>query len=118
VHSGGAFKSSGYVANAFVFSAAANSNTATTGSIGLTDNSGGDVSNTTGLNGIVTIYAPSGSGGVHKFTGNLSYTTGAGAAKGTLVTGYWNSAATVDGFQVLAGAGNLTSGTIKVYGRR
>ncbi len=30
--------------------------------------------------------------------------------------GYWNNTAAVDGMKILASSGNLTSGTVKIYG--
>jgi hypothetical protein len=48
--------------------------------------------------------------------GDGGYLDGSGDPISTSVSGYWNTAAAVDGFQVLMDSGNLTSGSILVYG--
>lgn len=115
VHESGTFPSTGYL------------------STGIGNNSGGValfdnpttfiplshtslVTNSTpGLNGWVRVATPSASS-FHNFHGHTGYATGSGA--GVIdFDGYLNTSAVIDGFQVLFSAGNITSGTVKIYGR-
>jgi hypothetical protein len=69
-----------------------------------------------GFSGTVTIFTPAGGGLVMITIGDGGYLDGSGDPISTSVSGYWNTAAAVDGFQVLMDSGNLTSGSILVYG--
>jgi hypothetical protein len=68
-----------------------------------------------GFSGDVTIINPSASALIMVY-GNGDYLAGSGAVTTATISGYWNSAAAVDGFQVLMDSGNLTSGSVLVYG--
>jgi len=41
---------------------------------------------------------------------------GAASIIATVVGGFWNNTAAIDGFQILFSSGNITSGTVKIYG--
>jgi hypothetical protein len=69
-----------------------------------------------GFSGTVVIMNPSVSGLISISTNSAGYLDGGGLAGTTSTFGYWNTAAAVDGFQVLMDSGNITSGSILVYG--
>jgi hypothetical protein len=117
VHSGGAFQSTGYQsASLGGNNGAAFSQTVTTsipcGAISSGANTG------IGVSGEFTLFTPSTSA-LHSVTGNSVQSSGVNA--GTVISfsagGFWNTAAVVDGFQVIMSTGNITSGTVKLYGR-
>ena len=116
IHSGGAYKSSGYITQQIVN--VTNSAAATT-YIPLTfpnSSQGASIANTApGFSGTVIITTPSASA-LCMIYGQGSYLEGVGAVGYSQYTGYWNTAGVVDGFQVLMDSGNLTSGSILVYG--
>jgi hypothetical protein len=120
VHSGGAYKATGYLTNENIMinGALAGASTITT-YIPLsfpTDANADAISNTApGLSGEVFITNPSVSGLI-MFNGSGAYLDGAGVVTTETMSGYWNTAAAVDGFQVLMDSGNITSGSILVYG--
>jgi hypothetical protein len=68
-----------------------------------------------GYSGRITITNPSVSGLISVAGQFNYYTVGDYAAVGQMY-GFWNSAAAIGGFQVLMDSGNLTSGSILVYG--
>jgi hypothetical protein len=120
VHSGGAYKATGYLTNENILI-----NGAVAGSSGITtyipityplDANGDAISNTApGLSGEVTIINPSVSGLI-MVNGSGAYLDGAGVVTTETISGYWNTAGVVDGFQILMDSGNLTSGSVLVYG--
>lgn len=114
VHSGGTFQATSYICSSFGTNGSATilANTATT-FIPLshtTLNTGGS-----GFSGTIRIYGPVNTATtIKQVTGN---TVGVNTTLlATVVAGYWNNTAAIDGFQVLYSAGNIASGTIKVYG--
>ena len=115
VHSGGAFQATGYIENAFTQSA----NTV----VGITNvttffplcNLTSQTTNAPGMSGEVIIFNPS-SSAVHPITGFIQY-NGSGVTFPWTISGYWNSAAVIDGFEFTYSAGNISTGTIKIYGR-
>jgi hypothetical protein len=120
IHSGGAYKASSYVT---FQSALASGSTAYISSQPTTyipisfasDAGGGSLVNTApGLSGTMTIYTPSTSGLIS--VGGTVWYLGVSNVMQAINYGYWNSAAVVDGFQVLMDSGNITSGAIKIYG--
>jgi hypothetical protein len=120
VHSGGVYKSTGYLSNQVVF---INNGSLGAGSITtyipLTyplDSNGDALGNTApGFSGQVFITNPSASNFATIY-GNGMYLDGSGVVGNNLTTGYWNTTGAVDGFQVLMDSGNITSGSILVYG--
>jgi hypothetical protein len=120
VHSGGVYKSTGYLSNQVIF---INNGSLGAGSITtyipLTyplDSNGDALGNTApGFSGQVFITNPSASNFATIY-GNGMYLDGGGAVGNNLTTGYWNTSGAVDGFQVLMDSGNITSGSILVYG--
>jgi len=68
-----------------------------------------------GLSGQIMIYGPvNGTSVAKNITGNT--TSSNAAVLATIVSGYWNNTAAIDGFQILFSAGNIASGTVKIYG--
>ena len=123
VHSangGASYKTSGYLTSYTQNYAGTTSGAAPTTYFPLSYPSasqGGSIaSGAPGLSGTVTIFAPAGGGLVMITIGDGGYLDGSGDPISTSVSGYWNTAAAVDGFQVLMDSGNLTSGSILVYG--
>jgi len=114
VHSGGTFKSTGYLTTGI-----GNSNggalVTQSGSTFIPLSHATFVSNTApGVSGRIRVYKPS-SSEVHHWLGEFSMWNGTNVAI-LNVCGIWNTAAAIDGFQVLFSTGNITSGVIKVYG--
>jgi hypothetical protein len=123
VHSGGSFKSSGYVISINIGGGGSigNANSGSATYIPLSDpldSNNLSLHNTApGLSGSVIITNPSVSGLI-TVSGQVSYLGAGGAsyfATGT-TSGYWATPGVVDGFQVLMDSGNITSGSILVYG--
>ena len=121
--SGSGYKTTGYVTSNIV---AANSTVGSSVGNGVnyiaighvTANTSQSIGNTSpGVSGQVTITNPSVSSKV-AVNGTFSYLGGGGAGWQTFGSffGYWDTAGVVDGFQVLMDSGNLTSGSILVYG--
>jgi hypothetical protein len=123
VHSGGAFKTSGYnainilAANSSVGSSDSNS-TAYIPLTHVTASTNQSISNSApGYSGTLTLTNPSISQ-IMNINGQFGYYGGGGAGwqvTGTLFGG-WGTTGVVDGFQVLMDSGNITSGQILVYG--
>jgi hypothetical protein len=62
------------------------------------------------------VWSPS-TNALHWFGGHTNYSIVGPISVPWVIGGYWNTAAVVDGFQVLTSSGNIASGTIKIYGR-
>ena len=120
IHSGGAFKTTGYLTNWLGYVNGFGVNGAPTTYIPLsypTDANAASLHNAApGFNGTVTITNPSASAIIHLNVSPLGYIDGAGAELGGFASGFWNTSGAVDGFQVLMDSGNITSGQIIVYG--
>lgn len=119
IHSGGAFKATGYVTSVMVSNQGTLNSVATvTTYMPLSNSVAGGTSSLSnaapGLSGRIRIFTPSTSG-IIMVGGDTFYSAHTGAAV-ALVNGYWNTAGVVDGFQVLMNSGNITSGVIKIYG--
>ncbi|SRR6266481_4532278 len=72
-----------------------------------------------GVCGHISFYNPAVSAVRQAFDGIFSVTTATSVGGGTFIAGIWGDGSTssiVDGFQVTCSSGNITSGTIKVYG--
>lgn len=114
VHSGGIFQSTTYLSSTFGTNGTATilANAATT-FVPLTHTTVTTGNN--GVSGTVKIYGPvTGTSLAKSIAGN---TTGSnGAVLATMVAGFWNNAAAIDGFQILFSSGNIASGTVKIYG--
>jgi hypothetical protein len=114
IHASAAFQTTGYFyANIYGSgSVAASGNGTTFVPCGIS----ASTSSTIPSHSVIRVNNPSTSA-IHPWVG---YTLTAGAC-GTLcvgnMAGYWNTAAVIDGFQVLMSAGNITSGKVKIYGR-
>ncbi len=115
VHSGGIFQTGATYSSSVTFTTGGSASQLTS-NVGYLIN--GNIGSTTiGLSGTVRIYNPTGSQ-LGKMYTSLTSQPNAGNTLNYVTTGggYWNSAAAVDGFQVLFSAGNIASGVIKVYG--
>ena len=67
------------------------------------------------MSGFVEVYNPSASG-IIMMNGLVGYGYGASDAAFNTTSGYYNSAAAVTGFQIVSSSGNISSGSIKIYG--
>ncbi|HEV2484222.1 MAG TPA: hypothetical protein VGT08_01715 [Terracidiphilus sp.] len=111
VHSGGSFKSSSYLAAGGVTSA--------TTYIPLSNNASGDVSNNAsyGIGGYLKVFNPSGTTQRKLFVGQSIYFTTGAVNSAVTISGWWDGGnGAVDGFQAQFGSGNISTGTIKIYG--
>lgn len=116
IHSGGTFQATSYLATATLTNiGAALASISPTTFIPLSNT---NVANTgQGLSGEVYIESPSGTTTPKIMMGSLAYPQSASNGGRADIMGWWNGGnGAVDGFQVLASSGNLTSGTIKIYG--
>jgi len=115
VHSGGTFPATSYIAtNLAAATVTAVNNTTTFISI----SSAASVSNAApGLNGYVRVNKPSQTTAPKMWSGVMVSTNATNAFVATY-GGYWNGGnGAIDGFQVLFNSGNITSGTVRIYGR-
>lgn len=115
VHSGGVFQTSGYLTSSFGIAAGPTAFFDGGTTFISMSHASSVTSGTPGINGRVQVSNPSVSG-IHPWTGVVTYPI-SGASGTIVVGGYWNSAAVIDGFAFNFGSGNITSGTIEVYGR-
>jgi hypothetical protein len=119
IHSGGSYKSSSYLTNWLGYINGSGVNGDPTGYVPLSypsdTNAASLHSSAPGYNGTVIITNPSVSGLIF-VNAQFGYISGGGAVLTGFSSGFWNSAAAVDGFQVLMDSGNITSGSILVYG--
>lgn len=114
VRAGGVFQPNTYVAKAISPNGTAILNNNVTTYIPLGD-AAGDTSNASpGISGSMRVYSPSTSA-IHSWIGLLGISTG-GNIIPVQVTGMYNSAVVIDGFQIKASTGNITSGVVKIYG--
>jgi hypothetical protein len=120
IHSGGAYKTTGYLSNWLGYVNGLGVNGAPTTYIPLsypTDaNPASLASSAPGFNGTVLITNPSTSGLISVNVSSLTYLDGGGAVLGGFGSGYWNTSGVVDGFQILMDSGNIASGNVVVYG--
>ncbi|CAL74414.1 hypothetical protein BRADO0471 [Bradyrhizobium sp. ORS 278] len=76
-----------------------------------------DVGNTgAGVSGTIRIYNPSATTFPKAVSGMMFNNSGGVNSRAALTSGYWNSNAAVTGVQIQFSSGNITSGTIKIYG--
>jgi hypothetical protein len=120
IHSGGAYKATGYITNeSLIIGGSPAGNNSITTYIPITyptDANGDAIANTApGFSGKLFITNPSVSGLI-MISGDGAYLNGSGQLVNAFCSGYWNTAGVVDGFQVLMDSGNITSGSILVYG--
>jgi hypothetical protein len=115
IHSGGTFQTSAYAGSGFVPNGTAIIQIVASTFIPLC-NSGSQVNSAPGITGSLRISNPS-SSAIHPVSGIVTYNGAGGAIAQWIVGADWNSAGVIDGFQFLFSAGNITSGTVKIYGR-
>lgn len=113
VHSGGSFQATSYIAEIQANTAGAASFAQPTTFIQLaaSQNNAGP-----GISGVIRVFGPVTGTTVAKQWTGLMAGQSTTAAVTSISSGYWNSTAAVDGFQVLFSSGNITSGVIKIYG--
>jgi hypothetical protein len=117
LHSNGSFQSTGYLANSLRFQGATVAGAAATTFIPCDSDSGSLVNSGTGVSGEWTIYKPSQTSTPKSVIGQYNEGVSGGAIAG-MAGGVWNGGNTaVDGIQLLMNSGNITSGTMKIYGR-
>lgn len=115
VHSSGAFQATTYVAQATRFNNNTGLGNAPTTFIPCSANT--EVANAApGLSAKMRLVTPSATGRTALY-GAGGYNTATPLYANVEFGGYWNGGATaIDGFQVLFSTGNITSGTVKIYG--
>jgi hypothetical protein len=116
VHTGGAYVATSYISNVVQVTGASIS--AGTNTTGIICGGASAVLNTgPGISGIIRISNPSQTTSPKMMIGSLAHPTTGPALYGLTTFGYWNGGnGAVDGFQVIMSSGNITSGTIKIYG--
>jgi hypothetical protein len=121
IHSGGAFKATGYLTGGNWTTNVTNAVQSVTTYIPLTfptDASAVALANAApGFSGKLIITNPS-ANALCMISGEVAYLNGNGNPITGQINGYWNTAGIVDGFQVLMDSGNITSGQIIIYGIR
>lgn len=114
VHSGGIFQTTSYINSCFGTNGTTTilNTAATTTFIPLTVTT---MSNTGSLSGTIKIYGPVNGASFGKLITGATLSSNA-AVLNSVIGGYWNSVNAIDGFQILFSSGNITSGTVKIYG--
>lgn len=122
IQSGGTFKSTGYLNACVDIAAAVAPCTANTVNISTSINSTAtDATNnpkntTPGMSGTVRFYNPA-AAQITIFNVQMGYLNAANAAAFSILNnGFWNTSGAITGFQFAFNTGNITSGTIKIYG--
>jgi len=119
IHSGGAFKATGYLSNNTVLISNTSSGGTSTTYIPISlpaDANAASLANAApGFSGNAIITTPSANALCMIYV-NGGYLNGNGSLTNSASSGYWNTAGVVDGFQVLMDSGNITSGSIIIYG--
>ena len=115
VHMAGIFETSGYSSQVLRAQGATVAGTAVATYIPCGDAAGALVNTGTGVSGTIIVFKPSQTASPKMWSGTFfEDNTPIAILAGGALTGINNA---VDGFQVLMSSGNITSGTIKVYGR-
>lgn len=115
VHSAGVFKSTGYNANLLRTAGAAPTVTSSTAFIALAG-SASLVFDDPGVSGLARVSSPSGTTGRKMWSG-LMGALGGGVAELNTAVGFWDGGnGAITGFRLLMSSGNITSGTVKIYG--
>jgi hypothetical protein len=113
VHSGGAFKTTSYRSTAVIASTSVSAVNQTS----YIQLSNANVrTGTNGVSGRLIVFTPSNTSAPKFFVGTWGHDNGANALIGS-TSGEWNGGnGAVDGFQILFGGGNITSGNVYIYG--
>lgn len=116
VHSGGAFQTATYLCSTTGFSngSATVIPSSPTTFVGLSPPASAP-NTSAGLSGYVRVQLPTQTTVPKLWHGLIAY-AGATLTGYSSVNGMWNNTSAIDGFQVLFSSGNITSGTIKIYG--
>jgi hypothetical protein len=118
IHSGGTYKSSGGYFSASWTVTNIGGTAVLTATTGILISAGNTVVNSApGLSGVIRCYNPSANQITHWTGQATSFRSGLTNNDIVYSGGAYSSAGVVDGFQITSSAGNLTSGTVKVYGR-
>lgn len=114
VQSGGSFQTTSYVSANTHSSGSVGGANASTAEIPLTTTATGAVNTSSlGVNGILDLLGdPTGTNSVKTFFGRMVYNS----AFGQLIAGFWNNTAAITGIQLDFSSGNISSGTVKIYG--
>jgi hypothetical protein len=115
VNSGGV-QSTSYAVQQTILQGGTVSASAITTEIRVTSTAG-NANSGPGVSGNLRVRSPSGTSARKVWWGTQSYNTTASAAATNLVSGYWDGGnGAITGFQFSFSSGNITSGTIRVYG--
>ncbi len=107
-----------YAYSAFRYTSGAASGTGGNAALSSFPLDGGDptIVNTSGLSGTIKFYAPAAGVARRRLTGQSAYTTGGSGEIGAVFSFHYIPTTAITAFQFLASSGNITSGTIRVYG--
>lgn len=118
VHSSAAYQSTGYISQ-FWGGVGGSATPATANPSTFIPCSGtGLIGNATpGLSGRIMVTSPSASQ-IHMWHGSFTgFENSSTNVMSGVTGGAWNTSGVIDGFQLLMATGNITSGTVKIYGR-
>src|SRR5216684_4621601 len=118
VHSGGAYQTTSYVNEDIPVDTALDTGNISPFTTAICIGHASRSQNTgVGLNGRIRVYAPTGTTAPKMWLGETAHNQNSGSTLTIVpVAGMWNANGALDGFQFLMSSGNITSGTIKVYG--
>ena len=116
VHSGGSFRATGYVGAGLSSTGAASAVYGSTTAIQISYT--GVVANASpGISGFIRCFNPSASQITNWSGMAASIRSGLTFCDSQYFGGAWTTSAVIDGFQFLMSSGNISSGTVKIYGR-
>lgn len=119
IHTGGAFKSTGYLSTEnTLYGGTLAGNAATTCVLltgATTDSNQSPLNSAPGINGYIDFINPSANAKC-MIAGQTYCQTAAVNVAVNSFGGFWNTAGVVDGFQILMDSGNISSGIVKIYG--
>ena len=114
IYSGGAYQTTGYLSYAYALTSGGSAATEVTDGIPC-DNSQSNASASVPLSGMIRVSNTAQTTGPKQFHGQMI--NASTATLSTQVAGYWNGGnGAIGGLQVFFSSGNITSGSIRVYG--
>lgn len=116
VHSGGAFQTSSYLSTVWVYTSSGGAAQTATAYMNCSV-SGAVLNSGAGLSGTFRVHGPvSGTSKNKVWNGMFAHLNASSAQVGGQLSAQWNNTAALTGFRLRFSSGNITSGTIKVYG--
>jgi hypothetical protein len=118
VHSGGSFQATSYLSALNIFTGTTTVQTAATTFLPCSQTAALPLTSALGVSGEFEIYGPVSTTTSNKqWRAKFTHFNSGGVIVGGDMAGFWNSTAAIDGIQILMSSGNITSGTVKIYGR-